>query len=103
MRRIAIPCLGAVACAAAVAGPASAQVQPAGAGEPAYTNSAQNTQWFEWPATQGVDAYRVRYDYYENNTLRSSPTVNVPLGSGSSWANWSGVATLQHVRRLRAG
>ena len=35
MRRIALLCLGAVACAAATAGPASAQVQPAGTGEPA--------------------------------------------------------------------
>ena len=29
--------------------------------------------------------------------LRSSPTVNLPnANAGSSWANWSGVATLQH-------
>jgi plastocyanin len=97
MRRIALLCLGAVACAAATAGQASAQVQPAGTGEPLYTNSTQNTQWFEWPASQGADAYRVRYDYYENNTLKASPTYNAPsAGSGNSWANWSGVATLQH-------
>ncbi len=97
MRRIALLCLGAVACAAATAGTASAQVQPAGTGEPLYTNSVQNTQWFEWPASQGADAYRIRYDYYENNTLKASPTVNLPgVGSGSAWANWSGVATLQH-------
>ena len=62
MRRIALLCLGAVACAAATAAPASAQVQPAGTGEPAYTNSLQNTQWLEWPAAQGADAYRIRYD-----------------------------------------
>jgi plastocyanin len=97
MRRIATLCIGAVACAAAAAGPASAQVQPAGTGEPAFTNSAQNTQWFEWPASSGADAYRIRYDYYENNALRTSPVVNAPnASSGSSWANWSGVATLQH-------
>ena len=97
MRRIALLCLTAAACAAAVAGPASAQVQPAGTGEPAYTNSAQNTQWFEWPATSGADAYRIRFDYYENNTLKASPVVNLPnANSGSNWANWSGVATLQH-------
>jgi plastocyanin len=95
MRLTMILCLGAVACAGVVAGPASAQVQPAGTGEPAYTNSAQNTQWFEWPATSGIDAYRIRYDYYENNALRSNPTYDQPNG-GSSWANWSGVATLQH-------
>src|SRR3954451_17994558 len=93
MRRIAILCLGVLAMAAA---PASAQVQPAGTGEPLYTNSAQNTQWFEWPAVSGVDAYRVRYDYYENNALKANPTVTTGLGAGSTWANWSGVSTLQH-------
>jgi hypothetical protein len=76
---------------------ASAQVQPAGTGEPAFTNSAQNTQWFEWPAQPaGVDAYQVQYSYYENNALRASPTVNYGTAAGSTWANWSGVATLQH-------
>jgi hypothetical protein len=93
MRRIAILCLGMVAFAA---GPASAQVQPAGTGEPAFTNSAQNTQFFEWPATTGIGAYRVRYDFYENNAAKAPATVNVPLGAGKSWANWSGVAPLQH-------
>ena len=97
MRLTTILCLGAVACAAAVASPASAQVQPAGTGEPAYTNSAQNTQWFEWPATPGADAYNVRFDYHENNVLKTSATLNQANGNaGSSWANWSGVATLQH-------
>ncbi|HET6547699.1 MAG TPA: PKD domain-containing protein [Solirubrobacter sp.] len=70
-------------------------MQPAGTGEPAFTNSTQNTQWLEWPASSGVDAYRIRFDYYENNTLRTSPTYPMSNG-GSSWANWSGVATLQH-------
>ena len=97
MRLTTILCIGAVACAAAVAEPASAQVQPAGTGEPAFTNSIQNTQWFEWGATSGAAAYRIRFDYYENNTLKANPTHNLPnAGSGSSWANWSGVATLQH-------
>jgi PKD repeat protein len=96
MRFTAILCLGtALACSAVMAGPASAQVQPAGTGEPAFTNSQQNTQFFEWPATSGADAYRIRYDYYENNVLKASPTYDVPNG-GSNWANWSGVATLQH-------
>src|ERR1700710_566033 len=59
--------LASLACAVVVAQPAAAQVQPAGTGEPAYTNSQQNKQWFEWPATKGADAYRVQYSYYENN------------------------------------
>jgi plastocyanin len=75
---------------------ASAQVQPAGTGEPAFTNSAQNTQWFEWPAqSAGMDAYQVQYSYYENNVVKASPTVNYGTAAGSTWANWSGVATLQ--------
>src|SRR6476646_8125168 len=95
MRRIALLCLGAVACAAAPAGPASAQVQPAGTGEPAFTNSQQNTQWLEWPATSGADAYRIQYSYYANNTLVGNPTLAANNG-GSAWVNWSGVAVLQH-------
>ena len=89
--------LGTVACALGAAQPAAAQVQPAGTGEPAYTNSQQNTQWFEWPAASGADGYRVRYDYYENSTLVANPTVNnAPNGAQNVWANWSGVKTLQH-------
>jgi hypothetical protein len=28
-----------------------------------------------WPATSGADAYRIRFDYYENNALKTDPTV----------------------------
>ena len=49
------------------------------------------------PATSGADAYRIRFDYYENNTLKTSPVVNYAnANSGPHWANWSGVANLQH-------
>src|SRR5688572_806606 len=90
-------CLGAVACAAALAQPAAAQVQPAGTGEPAFTNSAQNTQFFEWPAQpSGIDAYQVQYRYNANNAEVSAPTVTYGTGAGSTWANWAGVASLQH-------
>ena len=89
--------IGTVACALGAAQPAAAQVQPAGTGEPLYTNSTQNTQWFEWPATSGADDYRVRFDYYENNALVANPTQNnAPNGASNVWANWSGVRTLQH-------
>ncbi len=95
--RIRLICLGAVACAAALAQPAAAGVQPAGTGEPLFTNSAQNTQFFEWPAQgAGIDAYQVQYRYNANNTELASPTVGYGTNSGSSWANWSGVANLQH-------
>ena len=97
MRRTAILSLGAALCALALAGPAVAQVQPAGTGEPLYTNSAQNTQWFEWAGSQTADAYQIRFDYHENNVLKpSSPTVTASKAGGSLWANWSGVSALQH-------
>ena len=89
--------IGTVACALGAAQPAAAQVQPAGTGEPLYTNSQQNTQWFEWPASSGIDKYRVRFDYYENNALVANPTQNpAPNGASNVWANWSGVRNLQH-------
>ena len=85
-------------CAAglAAAGPASAEVTPEGTGEPLYTSSAQNTQFFRITVPSGIGAYRVRYSYYANNALVNEVTVNYPLSGGVSWANWSGVATLQH-------
>src|SRR6476659_5994529 len=79
----------------AVAQPAAAQVQPAGTGEPLFTSSQQNTQWLEWPATSGADAYRIQYSYYANNALVANPTYTAANG-GSAWVNWSGVASLQH-------
>src|SRR5215203_6511752 len=89
--------LGAVACVLGSAQPAAAQVQPAGTGEPLYTNSAQNTQFFEWPAQpQGIDAYQVQYRYYANNAEVSLPTATYGTGAGNTWANWSGVTALQH-------
>ena len=85
----------AVAVAAVAPASASAQVQPAGTGEPAFTRSAQNTQWVEWPATSGADGYRLRADYYANNALVNNYTVDANPAGGNSWLNWSGVATLQ--------
>jgi plastocyanin len=88
--------LASLACAVAVAQPAAAQVQPAGTGEPAYTSSQQNKQWFEWPATKGADAYRVQYSYYENNALKADPTYDSPNGASNQWADWDGVGPLVH-------
>ncbi len=88
--------LGTVACVLGTVQTASAAVQPAGTGEPLYTNSAQNTQWFEWPATSGIGGYRVQYSYYENSALVAQPTVSSPNGASNVWANWSGVKNLQH-------
>ena len=85
----------------AVAAPtASAAVQPAGTGEPAFTNSTQNTQHFEWGSPgSGIDAYRLVYSYYRDDVLVTTITQNgVPL-SGTSWADWAGIATLEEGRK----
>jgi hypothetical protein len=86
-----------IVCAAALAtaSPAAADVVPEGTGEPAFTNSTQNTQWFRTIVPSGADAYRLRVSYYANNVLVTQQTVN-SVSSGVFWANWSGVATLQH-------
>ena len=83
------------AAALAAAGPAAADVVPEGTGEPAFTSSTQNTQWFRTTVPSGADAYRLRVSYYANNTLVNEQTVN-SVSSGVFWVNWSGVATLQH-------
>jgi hypothetical protein len=95
--RLLNPCI-LIVCAAAIlaaAGPAAAEVVPAGTGEPLYTNSTQNTQWFQVTKPTGVGGYRLRYSYYANNALVTEVTVTNAT-SGLTWANWSGVATLQH-------
>jgi plastocyanin len=85
-----------VACAVLVAAaPASAEVYVEGTGEPAYTNSTQNTQWIRWQAPSGVGAYRLHARYYANNVQVHEVTWSVPM-SGTAWLDWSGVATLQH-------
>jgi hypothetical protein len=89
-------CILISACAVLVtAGPAAADVIPEGTGEPLYTNSAQNTQWFRVTVPTGIGSYRVRYSYYANNALVTQATVSYAT-NGVTWANWSGVATLQH-------
>ena len=82
------------AAALVAAAPAAAGVEPAGTGEPLFTNSAGNTQWFSHVVPGGMDDYRLRYRYYENNALVHEATISAPT-SGTTWANWSGVRTLQ--------
>ena len=71
-------------------------IQPAGTGEPAYTNSQQNTQFFEWSAESAIDARRIQFSYLENNASKGAPTYDFGTSSGSASADWSGIATLQH-------
>src|SRR4051794_10730560 len=87
--------LATTAAALIIAAPASAVVYVEGTGEPAFTNSQQNTNWVRWQGSSAYDQYRVEFDYYTNSVLNT--TANVPVaanGSGTMWANWSGVATL---------
>src|SRR3954451_14568096 len=84
----------AIAFALAAATPAAASVTVAGSGEPAFTNTTQNTQWVHYNSAN-TSAYKLTYDYYDNNILVKS--LSVPVGANTSadmWANWSGVATL---------
>ena len=86
-----------VACLA-VAGPAMAGVTVEGTGEPAYTNSTNNTQWIRWQAPEGIDGRRLHARYYRDNVQVSEVTWTVPA-SGTAWIDWNGVATLEHGRQ----
>lgn len=80
----------------AAAGPAAADVTVEGTGEPAYTNSANNTQWIRWERPASADAYRLHARYYRDNVLVNEDTWPVSEASGTAWLDWSGVATLVH-------
>ena len=67
-----------------------------GTGEPAYTNSTNNTQWIRW-RRRGADAYRLHARYYRNNLQISEVTWPVSEASGTAWLDWNGVATLGAV------
>jgi surface-anchored protein len=82
--------------ALAAAGPAAAEVTVEGSGEPAYTNSTNNTQWIRWQQPSGTDAYRLHARYYKNNVQISEVTWSVNTPTGTAWLDWNGVATLEH-------
>jgi PKD domain len=83
----------------AVAGPAAAEVIPEGTGEPAYTNSAQNTQFIRWQNATGYDGYRIHAVYYRDNVQVHDLRANVSMSGGTMWLDWAGVATLEHGRQ----
>ena len=81
--------LAAIALTAAV--PASAEVIVEGSGEPAFTNTTTNTQFFRWQNSQ-YDAYRLTYLYLENNVQKTYfNSGNVNVNGGTGWADWIGV------------
>jgi PKD domain-containing protein len=81
-----------------VAAPAAADVTVEGTGEPAFTNSTNNTQWIRWQAPEGNDGYRLHARYYRDNVQVHEFTWTVGA-SGTTWIDWSGVATLEHGRQ----
>src|SRR3954447_6182059 len=84
----------AILLALALSAPALASVTVAGTGEPAFTSSAQNTQWVHY-SSANTSGYKITFNYYDNNSLIKSEAVPVSAnGNADLWVNWSGVATL---------
>ena len=83
-------------CAIAPATVARADVYVAGTGEPAFTNSAGNTQWVNWSGSATYDSYKLEYDMTDNSVFASTQTTGpmTPDGAGTAWVSWDGVRTL---------
>ena len=108
MRRNALLLLGAIVCAAVMAGPASAQVQPAGTGEPALheldsehavVRVARDSRDRRLPGPLRLLREQRAGRPTRPRTRRRTAATNV-------WANWSGVrdaSARRPVRHLRAG
>ncbi|UUY04938.1 hypothetical protein LRS13_05255 [Svornostia abyssi] len=82
-------CLTATIAAALLApAAADAEVVVKGTGEPAFTNSANNTQWVEW---SNNGPYRVEFNHHVNGgTAVVDGPYNV-ASTGSTSVNWSGI------------
>ncbi|HMJ02877.1 MAG TPA: PKD domain-containing protein [Conexibacter sp.] len=87
-----------VVAALAAASPAMADVTVEGTGEPAFTNSADNTQWIRWQAPAGSDAYRLHARWYRDGAQVTETTWPVSGSGDVTWLNWTGVAALEHGR-----
>ena len=79
------------------AAPAAADVTVKARASPP-TRTPPNTQWIDWPAPAGADAYRLHARYYRDNVQVSEVTWS-PGMSGTAWLNSSGVATLEPGRQ----
>lgn len=81
-------CLTAALLTLTLTASAHADVVVAGTGEPAFTNSANNTQWVEW---SNNGAYRVEFQHIVNG---GPAVVDGPydvFSTGTSSVNWSGI------------
>lgn len=75
---------------------ASADVEVAGTGEPAFTKSTQNTQWVSWDSPSGSDAYRLHITYIKDSVQVSQFTLDAELSGGPMWINWADIAAVEH-------
>lgn len=78
------------ALAVALLAPAAAQAEVvvAGTGEPAFTNSANNTQWVQWSNNGN---YRIEFNHHVNG---GTAVVDGPYQvgrTGTTSVNWSGI------------
>jgi plastocyanin len=72
-----------------LAGTAHGEVIVKGTGEPAFTNSANNTQWVEW---SNNGPYKIEFNHYVNGGTAVVEGPYPMASTGSSWVNWSGIA-----------
>ncbi|MDA0182857.1 PKD domain-containing protein [Solirubrobacter phytolaccae] len=81
-------CLTAALLTLTLTASAQAEVVVAGTGEPAFTNSANNTQWVEWSNNGN---YRVEFQHIVNG---GPALVDGPYGvaqKGTTSVNWTGI------------
>src|SRR5215203_978312 len=87
LRIVAITCVG----IGALVGTASAEVIVSGTGEPAFTNTANNTQWVEW---SNSGKYRIEFNQYVNGgtPIKDGPYQVNP--TGSTKVDWTGIQNI---------
>src|SRR5689334_17746792 len=71
-----------------LAAPAGAEVIVKGTGEPAFTNSANNTQWVEW---SNNGPYRVESNRHVNGGTAVVDGPYAVAQAGSTSVNWTGI------------
>ena len=89
LRRTALVLAAALAVLGLAAAPSRAEVIVKGTGEPAFTSSANNTQWVEW---SNNGPYRIEFNHHVNG---GAAVVDGPYQvnqTGSTSVNWSGIA-----------
>ena len=85
--------LCAVVATLTLSAPAGAVVYIDGTGEPAFTNTTTNTQWFRWQGSSAFEQYRIEADYYvgTDNVKHENGGLVAPNGSGTFSLGWQSV------------